>query len=1847
MASSSNKKSSILGEHNLNPEDVDRIIDTPNMAWVEHQYTPEGTFDIESLRNAINAFIIDVESHEHERVKGMKQVLEAIGKDLQKLEDAQTVQDSAYLSGLDQTYSDLRNRLREIETEYVQIVGSKELLVPVTRASILEHDEYNRKDVIVTLKKNGKQYHVKEDPNNQHKVMLHLVDGKQRFSMKKTSVADEARVSKMVVDGNVITEGGIFFESDNAEVDTKTVNDVFSFAKEVQAYTEKETENSDVVQHILTQSGEYFTKLSFLREKGVFELQRELDDLESNIQAFVTSHEEAVPDDSTLAQLSAEEQEVLHRLVERFYELEGKYQELITRKEEPTLDPEPEPDYTARVDEVPTAPDTLTSSPNEKEAAAGSVDDMVFVTDDGTEIPVVNRDAAGEGSGTKEQQPLSAVEQQKIDGENTWGPIDWKLQLKNVMDKQGEFADVDLGGSLRSTATDLSNSIRLFEYDIPDLLFVTSPSSLAPDKAREYLSLKQQYETLMEAIEKQKVNRKQQADVAQDPDIPSTLEDPLQDKDLSGFSGNPFETGDTEEEPLVLPDDWGIDPGEGPFAMQADQGDDTEQAREASGVSEQIRIAKADLAEMFPADMPHWIWTHLYNFKSLGDREYHVEKDVSDFLIRHPDVTKFSAEEYEEWSKLYTDVISLQEEYTREKSRYEELLQEAIKTISAPSNWKKKGLLFRKRSPIISDIGGLLSKEHEMGGRDIADIVNSLLDMRYLSTEKDGYRVHTDEEVEDYRAYSQEERIMSVFVHYDKEVESKMLQLFPPAYIVDAIEQLTMNGAAGYQNTLESAKTWMDHLDDAAFESVKVELKMSLEDFKARWKERLAEDLVRSMQYLVMTKLEGTVLADKEYQKVVEEQANLPKESTVKKLVRGAIAAAPALGAGMLASYATGGVAAAAGAYAAFFGSGTYGALQLRSTKKNAEIQAYQEKLRTAREEALRKAQQKIVEEIGMSDIPLENMLRVAFRGQAANTKVFINPRRIEWNARIGDAEAEQSMQAIEHIKERTSVLSTLKKFLRKEQPNTPEAQAATADYVLSALALRSAQQDEASGFSVAMKNSRTKEALKLFAEGQQADVTGQRADDKEKLRVFLNALSAAGHGAIVAGSLGSSFWANVATRFSTSTGIEGVRATVKETLHAKNELLKQRRDALEAYITKMEQQLYAPSSYEEELAAILDYRKAEFLRAGGNKNIKVNHAIWVNHDDGNIRSTFPDLAQRLFALRAEQKKRFDALSDQEKRMSYTNAALDNVVAQMHKRSSIDKKAVLKRGVTAGVISATLGGLFEKARETGIFQSALQKLGISETYEQSTAADTTAPAEVLESVKPAPSPEPEPAPVPESTSTPTPEPAPEAPPAPKEVPEAPAAPSKPAPVPEAATSQPAPVPEQPSTPAEIAPAPAPEEVPAVPSVRETVVSQDIASHTIEQNESFLSGAKELQERLGPEQIDAIRDAHEGWERYDDERVLRQWRVEQAKANGQWFDSVAQYFQTRLLPGAEMKLEVGEDGYPRITLGDEHVERLDNVLVKERVQEIPMVRDADGNLVASRDMNGNILQDSDASADDTVPVESDTSRQSADVKNSQAEFDAAKERFDTVKTDVEAEATLQKEARVAQAAVQEKITQQMIYRVTTDPHILADMRTRAVFIKEGSTPLESFASEYIRSRSDFDARKPEDMYDFYRAWRAKSIEYITGSRATVPTHDTASLDGYAQEVAKGKTDATTSDTSQPSPEQQSSQLEASKTNSIVLQDNLGDDYRRHISAWDAEAGEPVDIALKATLQPKIRGGQLVLEISGQQTDGRLIKRIIDGKKQWGLEVELPQLGRKEFYAIDALNKGNEEPLVEKY
>ncbi len=104
----------------------------------------------------------------------------------------------------------------------------------------------------------------------------------------------------------------------------------------------------------------------------------------------------------------------------------------------------------------------------------------------------------------------------------------------------------------------------------------------------------------------------------------------------------------------------------------------------------------------------------------------------------------------------------------------------------------------------------------------------------------------------------------------------------------------------------------------------------------------------------------------------------------------------------------------------------------------------------------------------------------------------------------------------------------------------------------------------------------------------------------------------------------------------------------------------------------------------------------------------------------------------------------------------------------------------------------------------------------------------------------------------------------------------------------------------------------------------------------EKGGTFYGGAKKLQDALSKENIAAIRAAHPEWNKLKEDRMLTQWRMEQSRISGQWFDEKAEHFTTRLHPGAEMKLVIGDNGYPKIELGSEHVQKLDHEIVKERV-----------------------------------------------------------------------------------------------------------------------------------------------------------------------------------------------------------------------------------------------------------------------------------------------------------------------
>lgn len=109
----------------------------------------------------------------------------------------------------------------------------------------------------------------------------------------------------------------------------------------------------------------------------------------------------------------------------------------------------------------------------------------------------------------------------------------------------------------------------------------------------------------------------------------------------------------------------------------------------------------------------------------------------------------------------------------------------------------------------------------------------------------------------------------------------------------------------------------------------------------------------------------------------------------------------------------------------------------------------------------------------------------------------------------------------------------------------------------------------------------------------------------------------------------------------------------------------------------------------------------------------------------------------------------------------------------------------------------------------------------------------------------------------------------------------------------------------------------------------------VETYIVPQGGSFLRGAKSLEDSLTDADWARVKNAHPEWAEADEDRLHLLWRMEQAKNEGQWFDTQGQYFTTRIHPGAEMHLYRDTNGYPRIGLGDEGIERLDHVLFKER------------------------------------------------------------------------------------------------------------------------------------------------------------------------------------------------------------------------------------------------------------------------------------------------------------------------
>jgi ElaB/YqjD/DUF883 family membrane-anchored ribosome-binding protein len=149
------------------------------------------------------------------------------------------------------------------------------------------------------------------------------------------------------------------------------------------------------------------------------------------------------------------------------------------------------------------------------------------------------------------------------------------------------------------------------------------------------------------------------------------------------------------------------------------------------------------------------------------------------------------------------------------------------------------------------------------------------------------------------------------------------------------------------------------------------------------------------------------------------------------------------------------------------------------------------------------------------------------------------------------------------------------------------------------------------------------------------------------------------------------------------------------------------------------------------------------------------------------------------------------------------------------------------------------------------------------------------------------------------------------------------------------------VPVVPPTPESLPPAPVsiPDSVPPAPEFRTGLVATDI----IPKGGALLNSLERLQANLSTDEIAAIRNAHVAdgerpWAQYSDDRVLRQWRLEQAKEMGHSFNASGQSYDNVYHAGAKVSLVLDEHGYPRASLGDEHVTRLQETAFRPGVEE---------------------------------------------------------------------------------------------------------------------------------------------------------------------------------------------------------------------------------------------------------------------------------------------------------------------
>lgn len=204
---------------------------------------------------------------------------------------------------------------------------------------------------------------------------------------------------------------------------------------------------------------------------------------------------------------------------------------------------------------------------------------------------------------------------------------------------------------------------------------------------------------------------------------------------------------------------------------------------------------------------------------------------------------------------------------------------------------------------------------------------------------------------------------------------------------------------------------------------------------------------------------------------------------------------------------------------------------------------------------------------------------------------------------------------------------------------------------------------------------------------------------------------------------------------------------------------------------------------------------------------------------------------------------------------------------------------------------------------------------------------------------------------------------------------------------------------------------------------------------------------------------------------NESRILRKWRIEQAKENKQWFDKNAQYFGRRVFKSTEVSLVVDKDGYPTIQL-EKYKELESEKIIPRRPR-------------ASSESES-------ISTPENIPPETPMSEADKARAREARIFEEARQRFETSK------AAFAEDVEEHKGALERSVTLRA-ERLADHPDTQGNIYTRGISTvlgqEEGDALLRDFSREYVSTHPNFRSTDPKDVEQFQDAWRQKARDAI--------------------------------------------------------------------------------------------------------------------------------------------------------